>query len=99
MFSYTAAAPTEPLSDTLFCEEPVQVGNCSSFKVRWHYSKNQRQCLPFVYSGCQGNPNNFVSEEKCEAVCIKKGWKILTLNLIVIEDTTKIFGLHLCNFI
>ena len=27
------------------------------------------RCVPFYYSGCTGNENNFESQEECEVVC------------------------------
>ncbi len=27
-------------------------------------------CRPFVYSGCQGNENNFVSQKECVEACV-----------------------------
>lgn len=55
-----------------FCDEPRADGNCSSFKIRWHFNSNLGECLPFVYSGCEGNSNNFLDKEKCESVCKRK---------------------------
>ena len=56
-----------------FCDEPHAEGNCSSFKIRWYFNSDLDECLPFVYSGCEGNSNNFLNKEKCESVCKRKG--------------------------
>ena len=69
MFFFTAALPI--VDD--FCDESPAVGNCSSLKIRWHFNSILEDCLPFIYSGCEGNSNNFLSKDKCEAVCKRKG--------------------------
>lgn len=60
-------------SGASLCEEPVKVGTCTNFKVRWYFNKNQGECVAFVYTGCKGNSNNFVSKDKCESMCKMKG--------------------------
>jgi hypothetical protein len=68
------------------CSLPRAQGNCTGREPRWYYDIPEKQCLPFYYSGCNGNNNNFNSREACEADCPKEigEWlvaPILTLNL------------------
>jgi hypothetical protein len=41
------------------CKQPVSVGSCNGTEARWAFSEQARDCVPFYYSGCQGNKNNF----------------------------------------
>lgn len=44
--------------------------------ARWHYSESDRKCLPFYFTGCGGNNNNFISRQSCEDHCPKEVGKI-----------------------
>ncbi|EDO40368.1 predicted protein, partial [Nematostella vectensis] len=46
-----------------------RTGSCSRFTVRWFYDTNRGKCAPFVYTGCGGNENNFMNEQKCLETC------------------------------
>ncbi|KRZ68845.1 Papilin, partial [Trichinella papuae] len=47
------------------CLQPVETGNCDGVDVRWHYNKANHKCEAFVYTGCNGNDNNFASQLEC----------------------------------
>ncbi|EGW04373.1 WAP, Kazal, immunoglobulin, Kunitz and NTR domain-containing protein 1 [Cricetulus griseus] len=51
------------------CALPAVQGPCQGWEPRWAYSPLLQQCHPFVYSGCEGNSNNFESRESCEDAC------------------------------
>lgn len=51
------------------CYSPVHVGNCSDRVAAWFYDAASQKCQAFVYSGCGGNANRFISEEQCERHC------------------------------
>ncbi|XP_068619320.1 papilin [Battus philenor] len=53
------------------CLQPVSMGSyaCGQPARRWHYSTTYGDCLSFIYFGCEGNLNNFVSYEECADVC------------------------------
>lgn len=63
----------EPIPQASLCVEPLAVGNCSNYKVRWYFNKNRGECEAFVYTGCGGNSNNFISQDKCESMCKRQG--------------------------
>lgn len=52
-----------------YCSLPRVPGNCTEKQPRWYYDTPQKRCMPFYYSGCNGNRNNFVSRESCETDC------------------------------
>ncbi|XP_006103718.1 WAP, Kazal, immunoglobulin, Kunitz and NTR domain-containing protein 1 [Myotis lucifugus] len=51
------------------CVLPAVQGPCQGWEPRWAYSPLLQQCHPFVYGGCEGNSNNFESQESCEDAC------------------------------
>jgi hypothetical protein len=57
------------------CKMYVENGNCglegkkNSTVARWGYDERRRRCVPFYFSGCRGNSNNFESKSACEEVC------------------------------
>lgn len=38
---------------------------------RYYYDEERGTCRTFIYSGCAGNQNNFVSYESCIEFCSK----------------------------
>ncbi|XP_020811194.1 papilin isoform X1 [Drosophila serrata] len=51
------------------CSLPKQTGDCSERLAKWHFSETEKRCLPFYYTGCGGNKNNFPTLESCEDHC------------------------------
>lgn len=54
------------------CNIPKDPGPCYGYIPRWYYEFGVQQCVLFIYGGCQGNSNNFVTKEDCEFVCRSK---------------------------
>lgn len=57
------------------CSQPPQVGNaCRKGQLtRWYFNIVTRECGKFAYGGCNGNLNNFESQEQCNAFCSSAG--------------------------
>ena len=51
------------------CEYPLEPGGCGNSNDMWYYDRVTGQCGSFLYSGCQGNLNNFHSRAECEDWC------------------------------
>lgn len=51
------------------CALQPEAGNCRGSFRRYYYNKVTRRCELFVYGGCGGNANNFVSEGDCNRTC------------------------------
>ncbi|KAJ7381019.1 hypothetical protein OS493_004614 [Desmophyllum pertusum] len=51
------------------CSLPKLPGVCLGYFPKWFYDSESRKCKPFIYGGCQGNANNFESDEECKKTC------------------------------
>ncbi|KAJ8036118.1 Papilin [Holothuria leucospilota] len=52
------------------CNEPILRGPCFHLLFNWGYNPSTNQCEMFIYSGCLGNQNNFISYAACAEQCI-----------------------------
>ncbi|XP_077405082.1 tissue factor pathway inhibitor 2 [Vanacampus margaritifer] len=55
----------------VLCLDPLDKGKCSASIPRYYYNKTTKMCEEFMYSGCGGSSNNFVSRHSCMDVCVK----------------------------
>lgn len=63
----------DPLRD-ITCSMPVRTGKCkgkSQQLKRYYYNFKTDRCYPFIFSGCNGNDNNFETYWECLAHCRK----------------------------
>ncbi|XP_053774825.1 tissue factor pathway inhibitor isoform X10 [Desmodus rotundus] len=61
--------PTTTLEKPDFCFLEEEVGNCRAYFIRYFYNNQSKKCERFVYGGCPGNRNNFLSLEECKNTC------------------------------
>ncbi|XP_046402802.1 LOW QUALITY PROTEIN: papilin [Ischnura elegans] len=54
------------------CALPRAQGNCTERLPRWFFDGSENRCMPFYYSGCEGNSNRFETLAECEGVCPPK---------------------------
>nr|XP_035974344.1 kunitz-type protease inhibitor 2 isoform X4 [Halichoerus grypus] len=52
-----------------FCRVPKTVGRCQASSPRWWYNVTDGSCQQFVYGGCEGNKNNYMTKEECLEKC------------------------------
>ena len=57
------------VSDASICDLPAAPGPCRAHIPRWFYNSKTERCEQFIYGGCKGNHNNFVSPSECRQVC------------------------------
>ena len=51
------------------CELPKDVGPCDEQHPRYYFDREHNRCLPFEYTGCEGNGNRFIDEDECNGHC------------------------------
>ncbi|XP_078036984.1 spondin-1 [Augochlora pura] len=51
------------------CSEPMKKGTCNGNILRAYFNKQEGRCRLFSYSGCDGNRNNFQTDQDCINVC------------------------------
>ncbi|XP_011689368.1 PREDICTED: papilin isoform X5 [Wasmannia auropunctata] len=54
------------------CMLPRAEGTCMEKQSRWYFDQSENRCMPFYYTGCNGNKNNFESRDACESDCPSK---------------------------
>ncbi|KAM8883848.1 tissue factor pathway inhibitor 2 [Synchiropus picturatus] len=59
----------------VLCLDPLDKGRCSASIPRYYYNTVSKMCEEFIYTGCGGSSNNFVSKQSCTDVCVKGGKK------------------------
>ncbi|XP_077788587.1 kunitz-type protease inhibitor 2 [Podarcis muralis] len=71
MAAMVLGAAAEALPDD--CYLPKVVGRCRAAFPRWWFNASSQACQEFIYGGCRGNANNFVSADKCRQICAADG--------------------------
>ncbi|XP_057385446.1 serum basic protease inhibitor-like isoform X1 [Balaenoptera acutorostrata] len=56
-------------SQPAFCLEPHYTGPCRARKIRYFYNAKSGQCEIFIYGGCRGKKNSFLTAEDCMKTC------------------------------
>ncbi|XP_023024840.1 extracellular matrix protein f-spondin [Leptinotarsa decemlineata] len=51
------------------CMQDSDPGPCQGYYNRWWFDSTKLRCLPFIFGGCRGNRNNFLTEEQCMDTC------------------------------
>lgn len=53
-----------------YCAAPSDTGPCRAAFPRWFYNISAHTCAQFIYGGCRGNKNNYLSEKICKEHCV-----------------------------
>ncbi len=51
------------------CSLPKVTGNCRAAFRRFYFNGLTQKCERFIYGGCGGNTNNFMTESECTSKC------------------------------
>nr|P0DJ50.2 RecName: Full=Kunitz-type serine protease inhibitor BmKTT-2; AltName: Full=Delta-KTx 3.1; Flags: Precursor [Mesobuthus martensii] len=51
------------------CTLPSDTGRCKAYFIRYFYNQKAGECQKFVYGGCEGNSNNFLTKSDCCKQC------------------------------
>ncbi|XP_022255050.1 uncharacterized protein LOC106470708 [Limulus polyphemus] len=58
--------------ESKLCHEHPDHGHCVQSQVKYYYNPLSGQCETFLYSGCGGNKNNFLTLQDCQEKCVDK---------------------------
>ncbi|KAJ8300214.1 LOW QUALITY PROTEIN: hypothetical protein KUTeg_021733 [Tegillarca granosa] len=53
------------------CKLKLDVGPCRNRILHYFYNTTSEKCESFMYGGCGGNDNRFISESQCKDICCK----------------------------
>lgn len=67
--SFNAAINADTDKKPNRCTLSQSPGRCRGYFPRFWYNEATKSCEPFIYGGCQGNENNFMTKEACEEAC------------------------------
>lgn len=54
------------------CNKPFKTGPCRGIYIRYYYDTTLHNCSEFIYGGCGGNTNKFITYHDCMDKCIEK---------------------------
>jgi hypothetical protein len=60
---------TKKSNNKNICRLNVDAGPCFGSFTRYYYNSKSGRCEKFIYGGCNGNKNNFLTRADCENVC------------------------------
>ncbi|MEJ1274850.1 serine protease inhibitor Kunitz type 2 [Cricetulus griseus] len=55
-----------------YCVPKAVTGPCRAAFPRWYYNVEKNSCDSFIYGGCRGNKNSYLSQEACMQRCSGK---------------------------
>lgn len=55
-----------------YCTAKAVTGPCRAYFSRWYFDAEKNSCDNFIYGGCWGNKNNYLSKEECMSRCFDK---------------------------
>ncbi|XP_075722820.1 papilin isoform X3 [Rhipicephalus microplus] len=60
---------SQPHVNPFACYVPPDQGPCRASIPRYYFDNDTQTCKEFTYGGCEGNPNNYETDEQCKASC------------------------------
>ncbi|XP_037373887.1 kunitz-type protease inhibitor 2 [Talpa occidentalis] len=68
---------SDDLSSDIFnyedsCTAKAVTGPCRAAFQRWYFDAEKNSCDKFIYGGCRGNKNSYLSQEECMQRCFDK---------------------------
>jgi len=60
-----------PTPKNEICKMAMDAGPCFALKPRFYFNFATRRCEEFIYGGCKGNANNFMTMQECISGCGK----------------------------
>jgi hypothetical protein len=70
------------------CTQPMMVGNCEGTFNSWYFNKATYTCGQFVFTGCGGNMNRFMTMNECMMNCQPYIDSMMATTTMTVEVTT-----------
>uniref|UniRef100_A0A0K2VB06 Papilinlike [Apis florea] n=1 Tax=Lepeophtheirus salmonis TaxID=72036 RepID=A0A0K2VB06_LEPSM len=64
-----SGAPSKEKANVDICNLPIDSGPCTDRIPNWYFNTKNGKCSAFIYSGCEGNANRFITQEQCDRNC------------------------------
>lgn len=85
------------------CVPKAATGPCRAAFPRWYFDTEKNSCDKFIYGGCQGNKNRYLSKEECMRQCFDKqlypvlpqGTKVMVLTGLFVMVVIVLLGASL----
>ncbi|KAJ8409042.1 hypothetical protein AAFF_G00240630 [Aldrovandia affinis] len=58
-----------PEQSDSYCRAPAKVGPCRGAFPRFYYDSLTQDCKKFLFGGCRGNLNSYITEKECSKAC------------------------------
>ncbi|XP_043854412.1 kunitz-type protease inhibitor 2 [Dromiciops gliroides] len=55
-----------------YCAAKAVTGPCRAAFPRWYFDPKNKTCAHFIYGGCRGNKNSYLTQEECMTKCSGK---------------------------
>ncbi|XP_056652147.1 kunitz-type protease inhibitor 2 isoform X8 [Monodelphis domestica] len=55
-----------------YCAAKAVTGPCRAAFQRWFFDAEKNTCAHFIYGGCRGNKNSYLTQEDCMSKCFGK---------------------------
>ncbi|XP_048510814.1 papilin isoform X3 [Athalia rosae] len=68
------------------CSLQKEEGTCTEKYARWSFDQSENRCMPFYYTGCGGNENNYETKDACDSDCPPKIEQDICLLPAIIGD-------------
>lgn len=65
-------------------------GPCYAYSQQYYFNQNTKRCEIFVYGGCGGNANRYLSIERCEKTCHAFMEKQISTGPVKLPDEFKV---------
>ncbi|EPY78750.1 kunitz-type protease inhibitor 4-like protein [Camelus ferus] len=73
------------------CILDIKYGSCFEIHFRYFYNKTSKRCEYFIYSGCDGNLNNYKLKIECQVAC-DKTYRTRTMELVIRSKDVDLIG-------
>ncbi|XP_074075149.1 kunitz-type protease inhibitor 2 isoform X2 [Macrotis lagotis] len=65
-------SPADEFNYEEFCAAKAVTGPCRAAFPRWYFDAQNNTCIHFIYGGCRGNKNSYLTQDDCMMKCFGK---------------------------